>query len=54
MLRPGNEIILQILGKIYKISTIAGNAHNKILILLRLPLCCEQRFFIDDIELDMP
>ncbi len=51
MFSPGYKIILQILGKITEISTVASYAHNQIPVFFRLLLSSKQGIFIDNVKL---
>ena len=47
MLCSGNNVILQILCKLCKIGTVAGNSNQKVLVILRMFLCFSIQQFAD-------
>ena len=52
--RAGDEVILQIRGKIHKIRAVTGDAHDKVTVLLRVLLGGQKRLAVEHVELHVP
>ena len=54
MLRSRDDIVLQILRELAEIGAVARDAHQQSAVGIGILLCGNQRFAVDDVELEMP
>ena len=51
--RSVDDLVLELLVEVPEVVGVAGNAHYKILVVVRMLLCLQKCLLIEDVELDM-